>query len=359
MLRYLTLSIALLATACGSSSSPAAAQLAPDAGGGDDSGSSGDDAGDDASTPTATFTASGSMPGNIGRFGMPMVYAASQKRFVGFGGETSQPVAETWAFTPADGMWTKIADTNAPPGRFCHCSAYLPDQNQLLLVGGRDDNGPLAPAAWTLDLVTNAWTAVAGAVPKGTIGCQTAYMDNLKKAVVFGGYSDQLYADTWTYDPVARAFTKLTPATSPPGRGDGMAVYDPGDGGRVLMFGGTQNIDLELDDLWSFDGTTWTKITPAGAAPSKRRVVSFAFDTQRRTLFVYGGTVDTKDLMDVWTLDAATLTWTMLLDRAPARARGFTSTGYDPVSDTYFVFGGLQQPLNNLLKDGWQVKLAR
>ena len=355
MMGRCTLFVALLSVAgCGSSSS-GATPPANDAGTSD-----ADTTGDDASTtmPGATWAATSPTPNNVVRWGMPWAYVAWQKRFVGFGGNANAAAAETWAFTPADAKWTKIADTNAPAPRYCHCNVALPDQNQLLVIGGRDDSGPLAAGAWTLDLATNAWTAITGPDPSGVIGCMAAYMENQKRAIVFGGGSNSLSHDTMSYDPVARAFTLLSPATSPPGRMDGMAAYDPGDGGRMLMFGGEYGIGAPTDDLWAFDGSDWKKLTPNGAAPGKRRVPGQAFDAKRRRWFVFGGTIDTKDLKDVWVLDAATLTWTQLPDDAAPKARGFTSTGYDPASDSYFVFGGLTQPSSFPMRDGWQVKLG-
>jgi len=344
--------VAAMALGCSSSSSSSA----PAQG---DAGTSGDDASaEDASVDPITWTVSSPTPLGVARWGMPMAYVPPQKRFVGFGGDTNAAVSETFAFTPADGKWTAIADTNAPPPRYCHCLAYLPDQNQLLLVGGRDESGPLPAGAWTLDLATSAWTPVMGTVPDGVIGCMAAYMENQKRAIVFGGGSTRLAYDTFAYDPALRTFTKLAPKTVPTGRMDGMAVYDPGDGGRMLMFGGELGVGAPLDDLWSFDGADWKKLAPSGATPPKRRVPAHAFDARRRRWFLFGGTVDTKDLKDVWVFDAATLTWTQLPDDTAPKARGFASSGYDPVSDSFFVFGGLLQPSDVAMKDGWQVKLG-
>lgn len=343
----------LLALGAGCGASSASTSPGSDAGMAEDAAT-----GDDAATTGATWSASAATPMSVARWGMPIAYAPSIKAFVGFGGATNAAVADTFAFTPADAKWTSIAATGSPPARYCHCLAFLPEQNQLLLVGGRDDNGPLPAGAWTLDLATSAWSAVSGDVPSGVIGCMATYMEKTKRAVVFGGGSARLSSDTWSYDPIARAFTLLSPKTSPPGRMDGMAVYDPGDGGRMLMFGGEYGIGAPTDDLWSFDGTDWTKLAPNGAKPPKRRVPAHAFDAKRRTWFLFGGTIDTKDLKDVWALDAATLTWTQLPDDTAPKARGFTSTGYDPVSESYFVFGGLLQPSDVAMKDGWAVKLS-
>ena len=357
----LSLAATCALSACSSSSgAPGGRNGANDAGTND--ASNAPDASDDAAATLApAWTKSADTPKSEGRWGMPITYVPDQKRFVGFGGDTAAAVAETWAFAPADATWTKIADSNSPPPRNCHCAAHLPDQNALLLVGGRDDTGPLAPGAWTLDFATNAWTAVTGAVPPGVIGCMAAYMPSVKKAFVFGGGDARaINSDTWSYDPVARAFTKLATPTSPPARADGHAVYDPGDGGRMLLFSGAvveYPKGVQVDDLWAFDGTTWKALPQAGAWPKGRRVAANAFDAVHRRWFFFGGTLDPQDLKDLWSLDATTGTWTQYADDTAPSARGFTSAGYDPVRDSFFVFGGLQQIRFNQLKDGFELKL--
>ena len=350
------------AIGCSSSSSPA---TAPDSRAGDDGGSAGDDAGSagdeaSASPPTPTWTAFGSR-GADSRWGAPLVYVSSQKSFFAFGGE-GPSAAEDGAFllSMASGSWTKIADSNAPAPRYCGCAAYLPDQNQVLVVGGRDDDGPLPAFASTLDLATGAWTPVSGPVTNGVIGCAAAYLPRIGRAVVFGGGSSSFLSETWAYDPAGRAFTKLAPSASPPPRADAVAAYDPGDGGRMLLFAGTQDEVTSahhLNDLWAFDGTSWTQLHPTGGPPPGRRVAAAGFDAARRRWVVFGGTVESMDYADLWMLDVAAMTWTKLPSDGAPNARGFASAGYDPSTDSYVVVGGLAQPSLTAFSDGYRLTL--
>src|SRR5262249_25891433 len=124
-------------------------------------------------TPTATWTSVASTPGGSARWAMPIVYIPPSKTFVGVAGDGTYlegAKQDAWSFSPGAAAWTKLpADTGAPAPRYCHCVTFLPDQNQLLVVGGRDDTTALAPNAWTLDLATNAWTQVQGDAPPGVI----------------------------------------------------------------------------------------------------------------------------------------------------------------------------------------------
>jgi hypothetical protein len=300
----------------------------------------------------STFT---DMPLQQPRWGMPLTLVPSERRFIGFGG-TSYPdggaVAETWSLSMRDQSWTRVLETGAPPPRYGHCTAYLPEQNQVLLVGGRDDSGALPPAAWTLDVATRDWEPVTdGDLPQGVLGCHAVWMASIGRAVVFGGGSDSgVVNGTWLYDAGNRRFAAISPTTSPPGRMDGAFAYDPGDGGRALLFGGMS--ESHLDDLWIFDGTNWSPADVASPPPG-RRVPAAGFDAERRLWLVFGGTIETEDLADLWQLDAASLVWTRLdVDGAPP-ARGFTSAGWEPIAGALVVAGGLDQPGLNAFADGW------
>jgi hypothetical protein len=328
------------------------------------------DLGSDPAAITASWsTFAAGVPLQKPRWGMPVVQVPAERRFIGFGG-TLYPnggaVAETWSLSMRDQSWSSIVDAiDPPPARYCHCLAYLPEQNEVLLVGGRNDEGPLAPAAWTLNIATGTWLAVSGPdLPPGVIGCHVAYLAGAGKAYVFGGGgAGGLSSDTHVYDPIARTFTRLQPAVHPPARMDGAAAFDPGDGGRMLVFGGAISVDpshpKHLDDLWAFDGTAWTQLDP-GARPPARRVPAAAFDPTHRAWMIFGGTIETDDLADLWRFDAAAGTFTQLSptmgDGAPP-ARGFASAGYDPIEDGYVIVGGLDQVFLRGLSDGWLLHL--
>jgi hypothetical protein len=215
-----------------------------------------------------------------------------------------------------------------------------------------------------LDLGTNAWTKVqGGAIPPGVIGCMATWMPDFPgggRAVVFGGGANFVSAATYAFDPVAHMFTKLNPAMSPPGRADGKAIYDPGPSGgpgRVLIHAGMSSFTNHFDDMWAFDGMTWSQVMTNGMTPPQRRVQGEGFDPVRREWVVFSGTIETKDLMDLWLFDAKTDTWNSLpFDGAP-KERGFASFTYVPGDDAYYGFGGLSQPLETSLSDGFSLHL--
>jgi hypothetical protein len=337
------------------------APVAAETGFADEDGTAPMDGADANNRPLPQWTAFGSR-GSDSRWGAPLAFVAPQSRFIGFAGSSAAgTTGGTFALSMADGSWSKLNDVNPPPARYCGCTTYLPAQNQVLLIGGRDDNGPLAPAAWTLDVATSTWTAVGGSVPGGVIGCAAAYVTSLGHAFVFGGGFSSFLSETWSYDPTQRAFTKLSLSAAPPPRADAIAAYDPaGGGGRMLLFAGTADEVTSanhFNDLWAFDGTAWTELHPTGGPPPPRRVAAGGFDAAHRTWLVFGGTIETQDLGDVWLLDVANLTWTNLPNFGAPPARGFASSGFDPSSNSYVIVGGLQQPSSVTLTDGWKMQI--
>jgi hypothetical protein len=301
------------------------------------------------------------------RWGAQMAFVPSERRYILFGGSQypmGTTVAGTYSYSLDTQTWTQIQDTNSPPPRFCHSLIYLPDQHQVLLTGGRDDNGPLPAAAWTLDLTTNAWTKIDGAVPDGVIGPMVAWFPDFPgggRAVAFGGGATFAANTTWAYDPTAHTYNLLHISHAPTARSDGVMVYDPGpDGGqgRLLLFSGTKSFGPTnvIKDMWSFNGSAWSQMTLTSTAPAGRRVAGSSFDPVRREWIVYSGTNDAMEYQDLWLFDAKVDQWTRLMATGVPPGRGFSAFGYDRADD-YYMFGGLQEATNTGMSDGYVLHL--
>jgi hypothetical protein len=307
------------------------------------------------------------------RWGTRAVSIPDERRLIVFSGSQyprGTIADDHWSLSFADDTWTPLSVEGGPSPRYCHCATYLPEHHQVLVVGGRDDRGPLPPGAWIYDLAGDTWAAVEGAAPPGVIGCGIAWMPTFPgggRAIVFGGGNRTgLPRDTWIYDPNARSFTSVRTASVPPGRGDPMMTFDPSHGGRLLLFGGAVNVfppesAVLLDDLWAFDGTDWRAIHPSGDRPEARRFAGESFDELRKEWIIFGGTREVEDFDDLWRFDAESDTWTKLQpwgsEGVLPSARGFVSFGYDPVAEEYRMFGGLEQPDYRTPTEAWTLKL--
>jgi len=56
-------------------------------------------------------------------------------------------------------------------------------------------------------------------------------------------------------------WTRVSPATSPPVRDSASMAYDSATG-SVVLFGGA-NGGSDLNDTWTFNGVTWTRLSPS------------------------------------------------------------------------------------------------
>jgi hypothetical protein len=298
-------------------------------------------------------------PGPDGLWGTMLAFDPVDRRFILHGGHRipGRIQNETWSFAIASATWTKLTTTGPTmPFRYCHCTTYLPSTRQVLVAGGRNSTRTV-DSAYTLDLTTLEWQPVMGPVPSGAIGCLAHWVPSLNRAIVFGGEGmSGVNATTWAYDPSSRSFTELMPATRPAARRDPMSVFEPGTG-RILGFGGaTRIMQSYLDDVFSFDGTTWTTHAAAGARPSPRRYGASGWDARARRWILFGGTNDADDRNDLWLADPSTFSFELQSMPNPPSARGFAASGIDEVTGTLYVFGGLAGG-NTPLSDGWTLRL--
>lgn len=103
-------------------------------------------------------------------------------------------------------------------------------------------------------------------------------------------------ADSNDSEPLARAGHTLTHRTST---------------GELYLFGG-QGSDLLLkNDLWRWDGSAWTQLSPTGGPPVARTNHAAYYDDSTDRIYVHGGQASGPTLRDdIWRYDVAANTWT-------------------------------------------------
>lgn len=115
---------------------------------------------------------------------------------------------------------------------------------------------------------------------------------------------------------------------------------------HMYVFGGQSGASggVRMNDLWSFDGSTWTMLNPDGdpSAPPARTQAGITWDFAINKLVVYGGNDAAGAVLgDVWTWDPNTNTWTNTTPASGPVARKFTALSYDPNTTSVLMFGGL------------------
>ncbi|MDF1799565.1 MAG: kelch repeat-containing protein [Planctomycetota bacterium] len=148
----------------------------------------------------------------------------------------------------------------------------------------------------------------------------------------------------------------MTPTPSDPP----LRRENPGaaDATHMYVFGGKsgESGGVELNDLWAFDGATWTLKTADGAigSPPARSRAGVTFNVNRNRLTVFGG-IDAAGLYlnDVWEWDPMTNTWA---DRTPVSGspspRRYTALAFDYSSGNVLMFGGVDASGTHL-NDTW------
>ena len=127
----------------------------------------------------------------------------------------------------------------------------------------------------------------------------------------------------------------LLAANGPPGRLNAAMWHQ---GGATFVFGGGDRMTgVVRGDLWRWNGTTWTQLTPAGAGPAARQGAGVVFDPIRQQAVLLGG-ADQNDVPfgDAWTFDGAV--WSQMANTPPNRS--FHAMAWDAASQRVVVHGG-------------------
>jgi RHS repeat-associated protein len=136
-----------------------------------------------------------------------------------------------------------------------------------------------------------------------------------------------------------------SPATVPTGRYDAAYAYDASatdaTHGKLVVFGGENSASVAVQETWTWDGTNWTKLTPA-TQPAARWGARMAYDTATGLTYLFGGYNGTTYQNDTWKWDGTT--WTLLSPTTKPSIRLDGAMAYDAATSTVVLFGGSKPP---------------
>ncbi len=182
-----------------------------------------------------------------------------------------------------------------------------------------------------------------------------AYDSVHHQVVLFGGEgpTTNVYGplpnlnDTWTWD--GTTWTQQFPQNSPSARSSYSMAFDS-DLGVVVLFGGfnggLQNGGF-LNDTWTWNGTNWTEQPqqPVFAAPAPRSGASMAYDSVHHQMVMFGGAGQSLDpsqgsvfLGDTWLWNGSS--WSDVYPRNPPSARAGATMVFDTLHGVTVLFGG-------------------
>jgi hypothetical protein len=283
-----------------------------------------------------------------------MAYDAATGNMVLFGGLNSagQVLAGTWTWNGS--TWTEQATAASPPPRYGAGMVYDPATGQFVLFGGTGPDGQLLSDTWTWDGST--WTKqvpLDNGHPSARSGAAMVYDGATGNVVLFGGapasQTGTFSRQTWIW--YGRTWEEQAPATSPPARAGAGMAYDAATG-NVVLFGGQGNQGT-LNDTWTWDGSTWTKLVAPKPRPEPRSLAGMAYDAATGNVVLFGGLGSAgQEFGDTWTWDGSA--WTKQASAPHPSARIGPAMAYDTATGNVVLFGGaLVSQADNLYGQTW------
>jgi Kelch motif len=126
--------------------------------------------------------------------------------------------------------------------------------------------------------------------PDEVWGPALAYDGARGQVVLFGGelgFPAATVDTTWVWDGLRWSERCATACTPPPPREGAAMAFDP-DRGVLVLFGGIDQ-GAPFDDVWEWNGVTWTGPIVPATRPSARALPGLAWDPQRREVLLFGG----------------------------------------------------------------------
>lgn len=154
-----------------------------------------------------------------------------------------------------------------------------------------------------------------------------------------GGNSSTTSNETWSYD--GTSWTQLTPATNP-GQRHTFGMCADVQRSVIVMFGGADNAYTPQGTTWEYDPpqNTWTQVTPAsGIAPSPRYGCRMVYDLVRGVSVLYGGWSGSGFTNETWEWNG--LDWAQVQTVNQPSGRDRFAFGYDLARGKSVLFGGV------------------
>lgn len=270
---------------------------------------------------------------------------------------------ETWTWSGTN--WTNTGTTliNAAgplPGRINFCMSF--DGTNIMLYGGQGGSSTTGVLEDTWVYNGTVWTQIGGPTPPGPslavqpfgrYNAEATYIGS-NKVVMFGG-QNTLYnlLEVWIWNGSSQTWSQVSVAngTGPAARIEHCFVGNKTS--SAVLFGG-QGTNSQFNDTWSFNGSSWTQLTPTNP-PSVRSNASMCYDTTNNIWVMFGGENEYGYLVETWTLNSAGTAWTQVSvpnGTGPAGVIG-AQMEFDPQSGTSILFGGISGGVNYPSNQTW------
>lgn len=219
-----------------------------------------------------------------------MAYDIESDRVILFGGhDGTYYYGDTWAYDWDTNTWTQMSPASWPNVRLSHAMAYDSESERVILYGGYDGTYYYGDT-WTYDWNRDTWTQMSPpSWPEVRCGQAMAYDAGSDRVVLFGGrYGSSHMVDTWAYDCNTDTWTPMRPSTFPSARSYHAMVYHT-ERDCAILFGGIDPSSY-FADTWTYDldADAWTQVSLIDS-PSVRSIHAMAFDSESGCAILFGG----------------------------------------------------------------------
>lgn len=224
------------------------------------------------------------------------------------------PVVVSCSALLAQATWSQVFPAPSPSPRVGATMACFEPTGDVWMLFG------VAPAGDSLGwrLSGGTWSTVATPVPE-LYGARMVFDSTRQRLVVFGGSLPGQGVSNEVYEWDGSSWSNPNPVVKPTPRGGHAMAFDRSRGvtvlyGGIFLPGLSGSIQIGLQDVWEWDGTSWT---PRGVAPfGARSDALMAFDPVRQDVLLFGGSAPfpgTATFNDSWSWNG--LAWSQ---RTPA-----------------------------------------
>ena len=266
---------------------------------------------------------------------------------------------DLWRFNGT--TWTQVIDngvTGSPSPREGAVSWTDSSGNGYVFGGRTGLYGVYYNDVWKFD--GTSWTQV---ITNGVVGSPSvryngvAWTDNAGNTYIFGGnyfngYYIIYYNDLWRFNGIS--WTQVTNVGTAPGiRGDAVSWMDSH--GNAYVFGGN-GPGLFYNDLWKFNGTSWTQVfaNMTSGSPSPR-VSPLTWTDSSGNAYLFGGVGSYGGQFiyynDLWRFDG--VNWSEITNVGTSPSARYSSVSWKDSLGNAYVFGGVGYEVtiyNDLLK---------
>lgn len=203
-----------------------------------------------------------------------------------------------------------------------------------------------------------------GQAPNAAEDCAMMYNPVTRRVILFGGKNndDVNLNEIWSLDLATETWEQIHAVNEgPPASEDHTMIYDPL-GHRMILFGGENGLTTNATWAFDFNSSSWRNIT-APNAPA-REDHSAIYDSRERRMVIFGGRHndgenDFINIYEVWALDLNPRSprfekWQNLTlhDRHPM-GRSDHAVVFDSLKNRMVIYGGWDKEKKEPLQDTW------